>query len=301
MGMVMRAPPERFAQLADWPYEPRYEIVDDLRLARIDEGPPGGAAPTETVLLVHGVPTWSYLYRGLVEPLRAAGHRVVALDHPGFGRSDKPTNRRWYTYDRMVDVFGRHLAALDLPAVTLVVHDWGGPIGLRWAVQNPDRVRRLVLLNTGLYGHARPSPVLLAWLAYARTVRDVPLDRLFAGELGRSLPPEHVAAAVRGYLAPFPNLQSKTAAVALPRALPLLPSSPAARAMRDTVAALGRWERPALVAFSDHDLVFPFAHAEQFAALIPGAGAPARIRGAGHFVTEERPADVAEAILRFLG
>ncbi|WP_279578954.1 alpha/beta fold hydrolase [Fodinicola feengrottensis] len=153
---VFRTPDERFENLPGWPYEPRYVDVDGLRIHYVDEG------AGDPVVCFHGEPTWSYLYRKMIPPLVSAGHRVICFDYAGFGRSDKPTDRGWYTYDRHSAIAAAVLGPLELRAATVVVQDWGGPIGLRWAVDNDDRVSRLVILNTGLFT-GRVSRGFLAW------------------------------------------------------------------------------------------------------------------------------------------
>ena len=152
MTEAVRAPEERFADLPDFPYEPRYREVDGLRLAHLDEG---DGAP---VLLVHGEPTWSYLWRHVIPPLLDAGFRCIAPDHAGFGRSDKPADLGWYSYDRHTALLADLVERLDLRGATVVVHDWGGPIGLRVAVEQPERIDRIVVMDTGLFtGHQRMS------------------------------------------------------------------------------------------------------------------------------------------------
>jgi haloalkane dehalogenase len=145
---VFRTPDERFEGLPGYDFEPHYADVDSLRMSYLDEG------SGDPVVCFHGEPTWSYLYRKMIGPLVEGGHRVVVPEYAGFGRSDKPTDRDWYTYDRHVEYVSGVLESLDLSDATVVVQDWGGPIGLRWATENDDRVARLVILNTGLFaGH----------------------------------------------------------------------------------------------------------------------------------------------------
>src|SRR3954469_11874502 len=161
---VFRTPDERFANLPGWSYEPNYVEADGLRLHHIDEG------SGSTVLCFHGEPSWSYLYRHMLERLVATGHRVVCPDLVGFGRSDKPTDQGWYSYDRHVEMVTRLVVELDLRDIALVVHDWGGLIGLRFAVENADRVARLVILDTGVWSGRAPSEL---WLRFREAVRSV--------------------------------------------------------------------------------------------------------------------------------
>ena len=281
---VRRTPDSRFADLPDWPYEPRYTDVDGLRLARVDEG------AGEPVVLLHGEPTWAFLYRGVIPRLLDAGLRVVAPDHPGFGRSDKPDDVGWYTYERHSDLLARHLAALDLPPVTLVVQDWGGPLGLRWAMANPDRVRRLVILNTGLFSGRDAPPGLLAWLEYSRKQTSLDVGGIVSGACG-GLPPEVVA----GYDAPFPDATYQAGALAFPRLVPTTMDSPGAAEQLAARAALDEWDGPVTVAFSDGDPIFPAGVGEAWARRLRHASFTV-VEGAGHFLQEQRPDAVADAI-----
>ena len=282
---VVRTPDSRFEGLPDWPYAPQYTEVDGLRLARVDEGT---GAP---VVLLHGEPTWSFLYRGVIPPLLAAGLRVVAPDHPGFGRSDKPDDVDWYTYTRHLDVLGKHLAALDLRDVTLVVQDWGGPLGLRWAMENPARLRRIVILNTGLFSGRESSAGLEAWLAYARAQTDLDVGTLLDRACG-GLAPE----VVRGYDAPFPSVAHKAGALAFPRLVPTRMEDPGAPEQYEARQWLDTWDGPVTVAFSDADPIFPRQVGESWARRLKNASFTL-IEGAGHFVQEMRPDAVAAAIL----
>jgi haloalkane dehalogenase len=288
---VLRTPDERFEDLPGFAYEPHYVDVDGLRLHHLDEG------DGSTVVCFHGEPSWSFLYRHVLDGLVASGHRVVCPDLVGFGRSDKPTDQRWYTYDRHVETVSRHLDALDLDGVTVVVQDWGGPIGLRWAVEHADRVARLVVLNTGLFS-GRVSKGFMAWRDFAERTPDLPIGRIIQGGTTTDLPPEVVAA----YDAPFPTPESKAGAQRFPLLVPLTPDDAGAAEMLAVRDALAGWEKPALVAFSDTDPVFPFPQAgEQFTALLPTAGEQVRIEGAAHFLQEDRGAAIAEAMLTAFG
>jgi haloalkane dehalogenase len=288
---VFRTPDERFEDLPGFAYEPHYVDVDGLRLHHLDEG------DGSTVVCFHGEPSWSFLYRHVLDGLVASGHRVVCPDLVGFGRSDKPTDQRWYTYDRHVETVSRHLDALDLDGVTVVVQDWGGPIGLRWAVEHADRVARLVVLNTGLFS-GRVSKGFMAWRDFAERTPDLPIGRIIQGGTTTDLPPEVVAA----YDAPFPTPESKAGAQRFPLLVPLTPDDAGAAEMLAVRDALAGWEKPALVAFSDTDPVFPFPQAgEQFTALLPTAGEQVRIEGAAHFLQEDRGAAIAEAMLTAFG
>jgi haloalkane dehalogenase len=287
---VFRTPDERFEGLPGYAFEPHYAEADGLRLHYVDEG------EGEPVVCFHGEPTWAYLYRKMVPPLVEAGHRVVCPDYAGFGRSDKPTERGWYTYDRHVELTSRLLASLDLRGATVVVQDWGGPIGLRWTVENPDRVARLVVLNTGLFT-GRVSKGFLDWRDFAERNPDLPIGFVVNGATATELPED----VVRGYEAPFPNAEAKAGAAQFPLIVPTSDADPGAAEMRAVADELSRWDKPALVAFSDSDPVFPYPRAGQaFCDLIPAAGEQVRIEGAAHFLQEDRGERIAEEIVRFV-
>jgi haloalkane dehalogenase len=287
---VFRTPDERFEGLPGYEFEPNYADVDGLRLHYLDERG-NGASP---MVCVHGEPTWAYLYRKMLPPLVAAGHRVICPDYPGFGRSDKPTERGWYSYDRHSELVSRLLAELDLRDAVVVVQDWGGPIGLRWAVENADRVRALAILNTGLFT-GRVSKGFMAWRDFAERNPDLPIGLVLQSATTTQLPDEILAA----YEAPFPNAESKAGAAQFPLLVPISDDMDGAAEMRAVADELSRWEKPVLVAFSDSDPVFPYPRAgEFFSSLIPGAGEQVRIEGAAHFLQEDRGERIAAEILR---
>jgi haloalkane dehalogenase len=288
---VFRTPDERFEKLPGYPYEPHYVEVSGLRLHHIDEG----SGPT--VLCFHGEPDWSYLYRHMLDGLVAAGHRVVCPDLVGFGRSDKPTDQAWYTYERHVEHVSAHLAQIELEDVTVVVQDWGGPIGLRWAVEHTDQVGRLVVMNTGLFT-GRVSEGFMRWREFAERTPDLPIGMIMQGATATELSAEAIAA----YEAPFPNPESKAGAQRFPLLVPLTPEDAGAAEMAAVRDELSRWEKPALVAFSDSDPIFPYPRAgEAFTSLIPSAGEQVRIEGAAHFLQEDRPREIVQAMLAAFG
>jgi haloalkane dehalogenase len=290
---VFRTPDERFDGLPCYDFEPNYHEVDGLRLHYVDESTDGGARP---IVCFHGEPTWAYLYRKMLPPLRDAGHRVICPDYAGFGRSDKPTDRSWYSYDRHVELVSALLSSLDLREATVVVQDWGGPIGLRWAVENADRVARLVILNTGLFT-GRVSKGFLAWRDFAERNPDLPVGFVIQGATTSEIPDQVVAA----YEAPFPNPESKAGAAQFPLLVPTDDDQPGAKTMREIADELSRWEKPAMVAFSDQDPVFPYPKGgERFVELIPSVEEQTRIEGAAHFLQEDRGELIAEHVLRFL-
>jgi haloalkane dehalogenase len=285
-----RTPDERFAGLPGWPFRPRYVEFDGLRLHYVDEG------HGDPVLLLHGEPTWGYLYRRMIPPLAAVA-RVIAPDYLGFGRSDKPLRVGDYSFDRHHSSIERLVDALGLRRLTVVVQDWGGPIGLRLAVERPDLVERLVILNTGIGAGRAPSP---EWLRFRDLVHRVGTD-LVASRLVAlscvSAPGEDVLA---GYDAPFPVAEAKAGVLAFPDQVPTELDHPAAAAMLRVRDALARWEKPALVLFSDSDPIFSPAHAERLASRIPGAGPAEIVVGAGHFLQEDKGEEIADRIVRFL-
>jgi haloalkane dehalogenase len=287
---VYRTPDERFEELPGYDFAPNWFDADGLRLHYLDEG--GG----DPVVCFHGEPTWAFLYRKMVPVLSDGGHRVVCPDYAGFGRSDKPTDRRWYSYDRHVELVSALLGSLDLRDTTVVVQDWGGPVGLRWAVENADRVARLVILNTGLFT-GRVSKGFMAWRDFAERNPDLPVGFVIQGATTSDLPDEVVA----GYEAPFPNAESKAGAAQFPLLVPTSDEDPGATEMRAVMDELSRWDKPALVAFSDSDPVFPYPRAgEAFTNLIPGANDQVKIEGAAHFLQEDRGEQIADEILQLL-
>ena len=269
----------------------RWLEVDGLRMHVVDEG------AGDPVLLLHGEPTSSYLWRNVIPPLVASGRRAVAPDLFGFGASDKPAERSWYTYDRHVDSIERLVEALDLSGLTLVVHDWGGPIGLRFAVEHTDLVDRLVILDTGIGGGRAPSDEWLRFRAVVRSAGDaIDPARLVEAGTVNGLSDEARAA----YAAPFPTAESKAGVLAFPDLVPAEPEHPNTVPMNRVRDALRSWEKPTLVVWGEQDAVLPPTHAYAFAELIPGAGEAVVLAGAGHFLQEDRPDELAAAILRFL-
>ena len=288
---VYRTPDERFEGLPGYAFAPNYADVEGLRLHYVDEG------EGRPIVCFHGEPTWAYLYRKMLPPLVAAGHRVICHDHAGFGRSDKPTDLGWYSYERHVENATALLGGLDLADVIVVVQDWGGAIGLRWAVDNADRVGALVILNTGLFT-GRVSKGFMAWRAFAERTPDLPVGFVIQGATSSEVPDDVVAA----YEAPFPTVDSKAGAAQFPLLVPTSEDDPVAVDQRKVADELSRWDKPALAAFSDEDPVFPYPKAgDRFVDLIPTINEQVRIEGAAHFLQEDRGEEIAEHMLRFLG
>jgi haloalkane dehalogenase len=293
---ILRTPDERFVSLPGFPFAPHYaETSDGLRVHYLDEGP-GAAAP---VLLLHGEPTWSYLYRKMIPVLTAAGHRCVAPDIVGFGRSDKPADRGDYSYRRLVDwmsevVFDR----LDLRDITLFCQDWGGLIGLRLVASRPERFARVVASNTGLPTGERPlGEAFTAWQRFSQTTPDFPVGGIVSGGCVVR-PPDEVAAA---YDAPFPDDSYKAGPRTLPTLVPTSPDDPAREANTRAWEALARFDRPFLCAFSDGDPITRGGE-RQFLGHVPGAeGQPhVTIEGGGHFVQEDKGEELARVIADFI-
>lgn len=290
---ILRTPAERFSRLPDFEFAPHFLDFDVVRIARVDEGsgPP--------ILMLHGELTWSFLFRKCIPPLVAAGYRCIAADLPGFGRSDKPIDVGWYSFERHVDAIATLLRVLDLHDVTLVLHDWGGPIGMQIATgETGDRIARIVAVDTWpLTGDYDPGEV---WLAFRDTIvkrKPVPCGKLV--RIGCWTAPSRDI--VDGYDAPFPDHTYQSGVCAFPQLVPLAPSEPVARSARACVDALARDERPALLMWGESDPIFP---REQFAARLQSTFAnapePRVIPNAGHFVFEDQGAQIAATITRWL-
>lgn len=292
---VLRTPEERFSSLPDYPFELHYATVDSLRIHYVDEGP-RNAAP---VLLLHGEPSWSFLYRGMIPILTAADHRVVAPDLVGFGKSDKPADRSAYSYQRHVDwMRGLLLDELGLDEITLFGQDWGGLIGLRPVAEHPDRFARVVAANTWLpTGDEGTNEAFARWRAFSQEVPEFPAGRILQGATVTNLPPEVIAA----YEAPFPDERYKAGARIFPMLVPVTPDDPAAPANRAAWEVLSRWEKPFLTLFGDSDPITAGLD-RRFQQRIPGAqGQPHRtIEHAGHFLQEDKGEEIAGLVNEFI-
>ncbi|HEY8103312.1 MAG TPA: haloalkane dehalogenase [Gaiellaceae bacterium] len=285
-----RTPDERFENLPGFPFEPHYLEQDGLRMHYLDEG---DGAP---VLLLHGEPTWSYLYRKMIPELTPSV-RAIAPDYFGFGRSDKPLRHEDYTYDFHTGSILALVEELDLRDLTVVVQDWGGPIGLRLAVEQPDRVARLVIMNTGIGGGRPPSE---EWLRFRDWVERLGTD-MIPGRLIRISAVQPLSEEVEeAYSAPWPVPESKAGIVAFPQLVPISPDHPDLQAHQTVREQLSSWEKPALVLFSDSDPIFSPRHAERIAAHIPGALEPEIVAGAGHFLQEDKGEEIGARIARFV-
>jgi haloalkane dehalogenase len=291
---TIRTPDERFANLSGYDFAPHYVDVSGCRMHFVDEGPPDA----KPVLMLHGEPSWSYLYRKMIPPVASAGHRVVAPDLIGFGRSDKLVNKGDYSYQFHVDTIARFIEALDLREITLYGQDWGGLIGLRVAAEHPDRFAGIIAANTGLSTGDQPlTEAFFRWQKYSQTVPDLHCGGIVKGACQTELTPDVVAA----YDAPFPDDRYKAGARAFPLLVPSQPDDPAAPANRQAWESLRQWHKPFLTAFSDGDPVTRGGE-RVFQKLIPGAQAQPHvtIAGAGHFLQEDKGAECAQVVIDFL-
>ncbi|HEX6678529.1 MAG TPA: haloalkane dehalogenase [Actinomycetes bacterium] len=290
MTRALRTPEERFEALPDFGFAPHYREAGGLRLAHVDEG---DGAP---VVFLHGEPTWSFLWRRVIPPLRDAGYRCIAPDLAGFGRSDKPVELGWYSYDRHTELVGALLDDLELRAATLVVHDWGGPIGLRLAVEQPERVGRVVAMNTGVAtGQQRMSDAWRTFAAFVERTEDLPVSLLVRRGCATD-PGDEVAAA---YDAPFAEPAAKAGARAFPRLVPQAPDAPGAETGRRVLAALREDRRPMLLLWGEEDPALPVALGEAFARTL-GREPPRRVAGASHYLQEDKGAEVGAIIADWL-
>jgi haloalkane dehalogenase len=291
---VVRTPDERFANLPGYAFAPHYVEVDGLRVHYVDEGP----RAAHPVLMLHGEPSWSYLYRKMIPIVVAAGHRAIAPDLVGFGRSDKPLQRTDYTYQQHVDWMRGVIEALDLRQITLVCQDWGGLIGLRLAAEHADRFARVVAANTFLpTGDVPAGPAFLAWQQYSQTTPDLHVGGIVRGGCVTDLAAEIVAA----YDAPFPDDRYKAGARQFPLLVPTSPDDTAAASNRRAWEALRRWTKPFLTAFSDADPITKGADVLLQRAIPGAAGQPhTTIAGAGHFLQEDKGEELARVVVDFI-
>jgi haloalkane dehalogenase len=291
---LLRTPDDRFHDLPGWTFQPHHVDLDGVRVHYVDEGP-RSAAP---VLLMHGEPSWSFLYRKMVPGLVAAGHRVVAPDLVGFGRSDKPARREDYTYARHVAWMAGVLGALDLQGTTLFCQDWGGLIGLRLVAEHPERFARVVAANTGLpTGDEKVSEAFLAWQAFSQKTEVLPVGRIIQTGCARPVAADVVAA----YEAPFPDESYKAGARQFPLLVPTRPDDPASEANRAAWRSLERFEKPFLTAFSDSDPVTRGAERPMHKRIPGAAGQPhVTIERAGHFLQEDTGEELGRLVAEFI-
>ena len=299
---ILRTPDERFEDLPGYPFRPKYLEIpigevsspgSNLRVHYVDEGP----AEAPAVLLLHGEPSWSYLYRKMIPPLVAAGYRAVAPDLVGFGRSDKPAQVEDYTYQRLVTWTAATIEALDLQGITLFCQDWGGLIGLRLIAQDGERFSRLIAANTGLPVGGEMPEAFFQWQNFSQKVSKLPIGRIIDGATVSTVSREVLAA----YEAPFPDESYKAGARVLPALLPTGVDDPEAKINRGLWRKLVKWPKPVLTAFSDSDPIT--GGGEQiFQRLMPGAkGQPhVTVEAAGHFLQEDKGEELAQVIVDFM-
>ena len=290
---VFRTPDERFENLQGFDFEPHYVEVGGLRMHYLDEGP----ADADPILLMHGEPTWCYLYRKMIPILTAAGHRIIAPDLIGFGRSDKPAKQEDHTYKMHVDTIAELLEAIELENITLVCQDWGSLIGLRVAAENPDRFDRIVLANGALpTGDGPISPAFTNWRNMAANFAkqgDFPIE-MMAAQVGSA----EIGAA---YAAPFPDKRYEAGPLIMPLLVPISPDDPASEANRAAWEVFRKWEKPFLTAFSDGDPITRGGDA-LWREVVPGAkGQPhTTIKDAGHFLQEAQGEAFAKVVVDFI-
>jgi len=291
---ALRTPESRFDNLPGYHFDPHYVEIDGLRMHYVDEGPPDA----DPVLLLHGEPSWSYLYRKMIPPLADAGLRVVAPDLIGFGKSDKPVKKSDYSYAAHVAWMQRFIEATDLHDVSLFCQDWGSLIGLRVAVENETRFARIALGNGGLPTGDQNMPKAFGiWKFFARYSPWFPIGRIVNSGTVTKLANEEVAA----YDAPFPDYRYKAGARAFPNLVPVMPDDPASDANRKAMRAFSRWEKPFLTTFSNRD---PITRGGErlFQEHVPGAAnrKHVKIRNAGHFLQEDKGEELSAVLIGFI-
>jgi haloalkane dehalogenase len=305
MNTVLRTPDSCFEGLEDYPFQANYLQVSgndaDLRMHYVDEGP----TDAHPILMLHGEPSWSYLYRKMVPILAEAGYRAIAPDHIGFGKSDKLSHVEDYSYQKHVDWIQELIITLNLKNITLVMQDWGGPIGLREVALDPERFSRLVVANTLLpnceqfpRGIANwPSEEIRQWIAFSALTPDLPVGDIMQRSTGSELSPSVVAA----YNAPFPDASYKAATQAFPALIPIEENMAGCAENIEAWEILDQWTKPFLTAFSDGDpSTKPWE--QIFQQRIPGAKmqSHATIEKAGHFLQEDQGERLAQTIIQFI-
>ena len=288
-GSVLRTPEDRFANLPGFPYEPRYVEVEGLRMAFVEQG------EGDPILMLHGEPTWGYLYRHMIPPLAKAG-RVIVPDLIGFGRSDKPVADHAYSYKSHVRWMRRFIMALGLQRVTLVGQDWGGSIGLRVLAQMPERFQRLVAMNTGIGGGFNPGEGFMGWRIFSQRAKELDLPRMMKSAVRRRTLTDAEAAA---YGAPFPSADYQTGALVFPRLVPVRPDHPGAYDNRAAIEKLKTLKLPVLLPWSDSDPITGPWEA-YLRKLFPNVAPPLTIKSAGHFLQEDAGEEIAGHIRRWM-
>ena len=291
---TLRTPEARFSNLPNYDFEPHYQDINGMRKHYVDEGARDG----DVILLLHGEPSWSYLYRHMIPPLRDAGFRVIAPDLIGFGKSDKPSKKSDYSFAGHVDWMKSFVEALDLNNITLFCQDWGSLIGLRVAAENEQRFARIAMGNGGLpTGDEEMPKAFKAWQKFAKLSPWFPIGKLIQKATISDLPDNVVAA----YDAPFPSADYKAAARAFPQLVPTAPNDPASDANRAAREVFKRWQKPFLTTFSNRDPITRGGE-QVWQQLVPGAKNQAhiKIKNAGHFLQEDKGPELAEVLIRFV-
>ena len=287
----LRTPDNRFDNLPDYDFTPNYVGIDGMRMHYVDEGP----KDAEPILLMHGEPSWSYLYRHMIPPITAAGYRAIAPDLIGFGKSDKPTRQEDYSYASHVAWIRQFIEQLDLNGITLVCQDWGSLIGLRVAAENEQRFARIVLGNGGMpTGDQEMPKAFLVWRAFAQYSPWFPIGRIIQSGTVTQLANDVVAA----YDAPFPNSDYKAGARAFPKLVPARPDDPASPANREAWNIFRNWHKPFLTSFSNRDPITRGGE-KRWQIEVPGAAGQAhtKIRNAGHFLQEDKGPEFAQVVI----
>lgn len=291
---LLRTPDERFENLPDYPFKPKYLEVDGIRIHFVDEG----LKDAEVVLLMHGEPSWSYLYRHMIPILVKAGYRTIAPDLVGFGRSDKPTEQNDHTYRRHVEWMTEWVKLLDLINITLFCQDWGSLIGLRVAIENEERFKRIVLSNGGLpTGEQKLGNAFLEWQEFSKTA-----DKFYTGRIIQEATVSELARnVIKAYEAPFPDERYKAGARIMPSLVPTTKDDPEHEANKKAWQMFFQWKKPFLTAFSDSDPITRGGD-KYWQENVPGAQGQnhTTIKNAGHFVQEDKGPELADLIVKFI-
>jgi haloalkane dehalogenase len=291
---IFRTPDECFSFLKDYPFASNYVMIDDLRLHYVDEGNPSG----RVILLMHGEPTWSYLYRKIIPILVEQGYRVIAPDLIGFGKSDKPSNVKDYSYKKHVYWIFKFIKQLDLQNITLFCQDWGGLIGIRVAAENSERFAGIIASNTGFpTGDQAPSEAFKQWQEFSQTIPIFPVGNIVNRACVNKLSAETMAA----YDAPFPEEKYKSGPRVFPKLVPITSNDPASVDNRKAWEKLMQWQKPFLTCFSDSDPITKGADLV-FQKLILGTKGQnhTTIIAGGHFIQEDKPTEIAQIISEFM-
>ena len=291
---LLRTPDERFKNLPDFPFEPNYLEIDGIRIHYIDEGP----KDAEVVLLMHGEPSWSFLYRHMIPIIVKAGYRAIAPDLVGFGRSDKPAKQSDHTYRKHVEWITKWVIALDLKNITLFCQDWGSLIGLRVAIEHQERFSRIILSNGGLpTGEQRHSKAFFEWKEFSKTTPKFYVGRIVQGgvktKLSRSV--------IKAYDAPFPDETYKAGPKIMPSLVPTSIEDPEYEVNKSASEKYSQWQKPFLTAFSDGDPITKGGE-RYWINHIPGAKDQKHtiLQGGGHFIQEDKGPELAKIIIEFI-